>query len=98
MKQITRKHCPGLVNKITIILSEPEYLFFKLFLVSNIIFILTESMLKNVIYKTIYIFESSRKHAQADIICYWKMTSVMALDGVTSFSCLKDVTNTSKRM
>ena len=30
----------------------------------------------------------------ADVICYWKMMSFMALDGVTSFLRLKDVTNT----
>ena len=29
----------------------------------------------------------------ADVICYWKMTSFVALDGVTSFLHLKDVTN-----
>ena len=34
----------------------------------------------------------------ADVICYWKMTSCMALDGITSFFRLKDVTNTCKRM
>ena len=34
----------------------------------------------------------------ADVICYWKMTSCMALDGVTSFFRLKDVKNTCKRM
>ena len=34
----------------------------------------------------------------ADDICYWKMTSFMALAGVTSFLHLKDVTNTRKRM
>ena len=34
----------------------------------------------------------------ADVICYWKMTSFMALDGVTSCFVLKDVTNTCKRM
>ena len=34
----------------------------------------------------------------ADVFCYWKMTSLMALDGVTSFLRLKDVTNTPKRM
>ena len=33
----------------------------------------------------------------ADVICYWKMTSFMALDGVTSFLRLKDDTNTRKR-
>ena len=38
------------------------------------------------------------KHALADIICYCKMTSVMVLDGVTSYLGLKDVTNTCKRM
>ena len=34
----------------------------------------------------------------ADVICYWKMMSFMALDRVTSFLRLKDVTNTRKRM
>ena len=34
----------------------------------------------------------------ADVICYWKMTSFMALDSVTSFVRLKDVTNTRKQM
>ena len=34
----------------------------------------------------------------ADVIYYWKMTSFMALDGVTSFLRLKYVTNTCKRM
>ena len=33
-----------------------------------------------------------------DVICYWKMTSFMALDGVTLFLRLKDVTNACKRM
>ena len=33
-----------------------------------------------------------------DIICYWKMTSFIVLDGVTSFLRLKDVTNTRKQM
>ena len=33
-----------------------------------------------------------------DVICYWKMTPFMTLDGVTSFLCLKDFTNTCKRM
>ena len=30
----------------------------------------------------------------ADVICYCKMTSFRALDGITSFLRLKDVTNT----
>ena len=34
----------------------------------------------------------------ADVICYWKMTSFLALDGVTSFLRLKDVINRCKRM
>ena len=34
----------------------------------------------------------------ADVICYWKMTSFMTLDGVTSFLPLKDVRNACKRM
>ena len=36
--------------------------------------------------------------ALLDINCYCKMTSVVELDGVTSFFCLKDVINTCKRM
>ena len=34
----------------------------------------------------------------SDVICCWKMTSFMALDGVTSFLRLTDVTNTCKQM
>ena len=34
----------------------------------------------------------------ADVICYWKMTSFMTLDGVTSFLRMKDVTNACKRV
>ena len=34
----------------------------------------------------------------ADVVCYWKITSFMALDGVASFLRFKDVTNTCKRM
>ena len=34
----------------------------------------------------------------ADIICYLKMTSYMALDGIIPFLCLKDITNTCKLM
>ena len=51
---------------------------------------------KNVIYQTIIdrFFLARGKSAQADIICYCKMTSAMELDGVTS----KDVRNISKRM
>ena len=33
-----------------------------------------------------------------DVICYWKMTSFMTLDRVTSFLHLKDVTKTWKRL
>ena len=34
----------------------------------------------------------------AYVICYWKMTSFKALDGVTLFLRLKDVTNACKRV
>ena len=52
---------------------------------------------KKVIYQTIiHSFESARTEHR--VICYCKMTSVMALDGVTLFLYLKDVTNSSKRM
>ena len=34
----------------------------------------------------------------ADVIGYWKLTSIMALDSVMSLLCLKGVTNTSKHM
>ena len=33
------------------------------------------------------------KRVLADVICYSKMTSLMELDGVTSFLRLKDATN-----
>ena len=56
-------------------------------------------MVKNVIYQTIiHGCETRGKSALADVICYCKMTQVMALDGVASFLHLKDITNTSKRM
>ena len=32
VKQITQKHCPGMISKITSILSEPDYLFYRYFL------------------------------------------------------------------
>ena len=38
------------------------------------------------------------KSALADVICYSKMTSTIALDGVSSFLRLKYATNTRKRM
>ena len=34
----------------------------------------------------------------ADVIYYWKITSFMALDGVTSFLGLRDNTNIHKQM
>ena len=34
----------------------------------------------------------------ADVICYWKMKSFMALDGVMSFLRLIDITIICKRM
>ena len=58
-----------------------------------------EAMLKNVIYQTIiHSFENSRKTGAGDVIYYCKMMSGMALDGVTLFLHLKDVTNTCKPM
>ena len=53
-------------------------------------------MLKSVIYQTV--IHSARKCVLADVICCWKMTSFMALDGEMSSLRLKDVTNTRKRM
>ena len=38
------------------------------------------------------------KRALSDVICYYKMTSAMAFDGVMSFLSIKEVTNTRKRM
>ena len=46
----------------------------------------------------IHSLESAGKMCDSDVICYWKMTSFMALDGITSFLRLKNVTNTCKRM
>ena len=34
----------------------------------------------------------------ADVICYWKMTSFMVLEGVTSYLRLKEVKNIRKPM
>ena len=51
-------------------------------------------MLKKVIHHTIiHSFESARKSALADVIYCCKMTSIMALDSLTSFLRLKKVTN-----
>ena len=44
------------------------------------------------------VLKAPGKSTLADFFCYCKVMSVMALDSVTSFSCLKEVTNTSKRM
>ena len=61
--------------------------------------ILKEGKSDSVIYQTIiHSAESARKFVLADVICYWKMTSFMALDGVMSFLRLKDVAKTCKRM
>ena len=51
-------------------------------------------MLKNVLYQTIIVtvLKARGNRALADVNCYCKMTSVVALDGVTSFLSLKDVT------
>ena len=38
------------------------------------------------------------RRALADVICYCRMTSDVALDCVTSFLCLKDVTYLCKHM
>ena len=34
----------------------------------------------------------------ADVICYWKMMSFIALDGITTFLHLKDVTIAGKQI
>ena len=44
------------------------------------------------------VLKARGKRALVDVICYNKMTSVMALGGVTSFLRLKYVTHTYKRM
>ena len=44
------------------------------------------------------VLKARGKRALADVICYCKMASIIALDGVTSFLRLKDLTNTCKRM
>ena len=51
------------------------------------------------IYQTIiHSFDSARKTTLADIIYCCKMMSFMALDSVTSYLHLKDLTITCKRM
>ena len=48
--------------------------------------------------KNVTVLKALGKRALADINGYCKMTLVMALDKVTSFLCLNDVTNTCKCM
>ena len=43
-------------------------------------------------------FKAQGKCVIADVICYWKMMSFMALDRVMSYLRLINVTNTCKRM
>ena len=54
-------------------------------------------MLKNVLYQTIIVtvLKARGNRALADVNSYCKMTSVVALDGVTSFLSLKDVTQSN---
>ena len=47
---------------------------------------------------TVLVLKAHGKRALADVSCYYKMTSGMSLDGVTSFLRLKDVTYSCKRM
>ena len=56
---------------------------------------LNERIISNDIVKVLKV---CGKRGLADINCYCKMTSVMALDDITSILCLKDDTNTYKRM
>ena len=44
------------------------------------------------------VLKAQGKHVLAEVICYCKMTSVVALDSVTSLLSWKDVTNTCKPM
>ena len=44
------------------------------------------------------VLKSRGKYVLPDVIYYWKMTSFMTLDGVTSFLLLKGVTNSCKRL
>ena len=44
------------------------------------------------------VLKAGGKRILDDVNCYCKMTSVMVLDGVTSFLRLKEVINTCKRM
>ena len=44
------------------------------------------------------VLKARGKRTRADVNCYCKMTSVVALDGVASFLRLKDATYSCKRM
>ena len=48
--------------------------------------------------KNVTVLKACGKRPLADINCFCKMTSVVVLNCVTLFLCLKDVTNTCKRM
>ena len=53
---------------------------------------------KSDISTIITVLKAREKCVLADVICWSKMTSFMALDSVNSFLRLKDVTNTRERM
>ena len=53
---------------------------------------------KGVISNNVTVLRALGRCMLADINCHCKMTSVMALDDVTSIWHLKDVTNTCKHM
>ena len=53
---------------------------------------------KHISNNNVTVLKARGKCTLADVNCYCKMMSVMALDGVTSFLRLKDVTNTCKHM
>ena len=49
-------------------------------------------------YNIVTVLKASVKGTLADVNCYCKMTSVVALDGVKSFLCLKYATYSCKHM
>ena len=56
-------------------------------------------MLKNHVISNdiVTVLKARGKRALADVNCYYKMTSIVVFDGVTSFLRLKDVTYLYKR-
>ena len=70
MKQITQKNCPGMVSKITSVLSEPDYLFLKTFLVYYIL-LRFPSFVYSLFYSVLFVFNCVFFVSFFILKCFW---------------------------